>query len=352
MLTAPLGLTVSAASLKPDLPDPAQSARDEAELYGLEGEIVSINDRLGQLESQRAQSAKQRGEVQRRIEQLAAASRALYPKVAASHAEYVRKQVALKEAIARDYQGETPGAVMMLAESGSVSETLARSKYRNIVTAHVEELAAAAEQARATLRQRKDELDAQKQEAELLKKQLDQIGRSVAYQEVENEELLANRHNEAGYLAERIKRSKAAEDALLDAAGGNAIWGVFTEGAAVRQGEVIGYEGSTGFSTGCHTHFSTIKDGRWNNPELFWGVLRRPSGQLIQPYGMTEWARRGVYGGGIHNGIDIVQGCGRPVRAAADGTIIRDNRTDGSGFGHYVMIRHKDGLITLYGHLI
>lgn len=355
MLAAPLTVTVSAASPRPDprtLPDPAQTARDEVELYGLEGEIVSINDRLGQLESQYGQAAQQRQEAQRQIARLTAESTALYPKVVALHADYVRKQSALKEAITRDYQGRPPGAVMMLAESGSVSDTLARAKYRNLVTSHVEELAEHAEQARTQLQQRKDELDAQKREAELLQKQLDEIGYSLAAQESETKELLANRGNEADYLAARIARSKSAEEALLNAAGGNAIWGTFTEGVKVRQGDVIGHEGSTGFSTGCHTHFSTIKDGRWHNPESFWSVLRRPNGQLIQPYGLTDWAKRGVYGGNIHNGIDIVQGCGAPVRAAADGTVIRDNRTDGSGFGHYVMIRHGDGLVTLYGHLI
>jgi murein DD-endopeptidase MepM/ murein hydrolase activator NlpD len=67
---------------------------------------------------------------------------------------------------------------------------------------------------------------------------------------------------------------------------------------------------------------------------------------------MTDWAKGGAYGGNIHNGMDYVQGCGSPIRAAADGNVVRDNRTDGSGFGHYIMIRHDNGLMTLYGHMI
>ena len=37
-------------------------------------------------------------------------------------------------------------------------------------------------------------------------------------------------------------------------------------GAHVSRGEVIGYVGSTGYSTGCHLHFMVIANGRTTNP--------------------------------------------------------------------------------------
>ena len=37
-------------------------------------------------------------------------------------------------------------------------------------------------------------------------------------------------------------------------------------GARVSRGEVIGYVGSTGYSTGCHLHFMVIANGRTTNP--------------------------------------------------------------------------------------
>ena len=40
-------------------------------------------------------------------------------------------------------------------------------------------------------------------------------------------------------------------------------------GAAVQTGQVIGYEGNTGRSTGCHLHWSVQVQGAWKNPRLF-----------------------------------------------------------------------------------
>jgi murein DD-endopeptidase MepM/ murein hydrolase activator NlpD len=42
-----------------------------------------------------------------------------------------------------------------------------------------------------------------------------------------------------------------------------------SRGQVVNTGQVIGYEGSTGFSTGCHLHFATNAYGVWENPRLF-----------------------------------------------------------------------------------
>lgn len=350
LLATPLAMNVSAA----EVPNPAQIGRDQAHLDGLEGEITSINGRLKQLDGQAAAARTQRDRATQEIDRLAAASQDLLPKIEAQTAEYERKKAALKEAISQDYQRRQPGAVMMLAESGSVSDTMVRTKYRNLVSSHVDELARAAAASADTLRQQKEQYDSQKRDAELAQRQVQEISSGLASQEAEGKELLANRSNEASYVAGRIEQARVAQQKLLnETAGGNATWGTYSSGESVAAGAVIGFEGSTGHSTGCHTHFSVISGGRWVNPQSYLGgALARPNGRQTQGYGMTSWAKSGAYGGSIHNGIDFVQGCGSPVRAAAAGTIIRDTRSDNSGFGHYVMIRHADGLITLYGHLI
>jgi murein DD-endopeptidase MepM/ murein hydrolase activator NlpD len=37
-------------------------------------------------------------------------------------------------------------------------------------------------------------------------------------------------------------------------------------GGSVARGQLIGYSGTTGYSTGCHLHFETLEDGRFVNP--------------------------------------------------------------------------------------
>lgn len=51
-----------------------------------------------------------------------------------------------------------------------------------------------------------------------------------------------------------------------------------------------------------------------------------------------------------HYGTDLDLSVGDPVYACFDG-IVRINKYDRSGYGNYVMIRHYNGLETLYGHL-
>ncbi len=51
-----------------------------------------------------------------------------------------------------------------------------------------------------------------------------------------------------------------------------------------------------------------------------------------------------------HYGTDIKLNTGDSVRTVFDG-IVRIKKYDPSGYGYYVLVRHKNGLETLYGHL-
>jgi murein DD-endopeptidase MepM/ murein hydrolase activator NlpD len=63
---------------------------------------------------------------------------------------------------------------------------------------------------------------------------------------------------------------------VIDHGGGVQTWYwhittqiVVRPGQVVNTGQVIGYEGTTGFSTGCHLHFATNVNGVWENPRAF-----------------------------------------------------------------------------------
>ena len=39
----------------------------------------------------------------------------------------------------------------------------------------------------------------------------------------------------------------------------------------IERGQLIGYVGTTGRSTGCHLHFATLNDGQYVNPRIWIG---------------------------------------------------------------------------------
>lgn len=65
-------------------------------------------------------------------------------------------------------------------------------------------------------------------------------------------------------------------------------------------------------------------------------------GEVTSPFGLRRWR--------WHYGDDIRLRVGDTVRAAFDG-IVRIAKYDRYGYGNYVLIRHYNGLETLYGHL-
>ncbi len=54
--------------------------------------------------------------------------------------------------------------------------------------------------------------------------------------------------------------------------------------------------------------------------------------------------------GRMHKGLDVKVFIGDTIRAAFDG-IIRVVNYEAAGYGNYVVIRHKNGLETIYGHM-
>lgn len=224
---------------------------------------------------------------------------------------------------------------------------------------HVAQIFNQVDFAKKELEDKKLALEGQKSELAVLKGE----------QESEKKTLQTNKNQQNRLLSESQKKEQNY-DALADAAEEkkrkfNAelakyirSGGIFVSKGPVKKGDVVGYMGSTGFSTGAHLHFETIKNGNFQNPRSNIPPLSWPfaSFKVTQEFG-ANWktrSKRWAYANG-HTGIDIVadDGYKTAVRAAGDGTIIEqpEGRYNAGGYGFYTMIDHGDGLITLYGHL-
>ncbi|MDD5152749.1 MAG: M23 family metallopeptidase, partial [Candidatus Pacebacteria bacterium] len=75
--------------------------------------------------------------------------------------------------------------------------------------------------------------------------------------------------------------------------------------------------------------------------------------RITQLFGKTVDSVR-LYASGTHNGVDFAADVGTPVKAMLGGTVAGTGDTDitcaGASFGKWVLIRHKDGLASLYAH--
>ncbi|TSC61950.1 MAG: peptidase m23 [Parcubacteria group bacterium Athens0416_74] len=84
------------------------------------------------------------------------------------------------------------------------------------------------------------------------------------------------------------------------------------------------------------------------------GVLRWPLDNVFvtQQFGKTSSSGR-LYKSGTHDGIDLRASIGTPVRASLTGTVLEVNHgaVRNCQYGKWVLVKHGNGLATLYAHL-
>ncbi len=88
------------------------------------------------------------------------------------------------------------------------------------------------------------------------------------------------------------------------------------------------------------------------------GILSWPIDviKITQKFGYTDFAKNNpVYNGNGHNGVDFCASVGTPIKASLTGTVMATGNTDlacpWASYGKWVVIKHYNGLSTLYAHL-
>lgn len=76
--------------------------------------------------------------------------------------------------------------------------------------------------------------------------------------------------------------------------------------------------------------------------------------RINQRFGKTAGAKQ-LYVSGSHNGVDFQASIGTAVKSAASGTVIGAGDTDATcpraSFGRWVLVKHTNGLASIYAHL-
>jgi len=87
------------------------------------------------------------------------------------------------------------------------------------------------------------------------------------------------------------------------------------------------------------------------------GVLSWPLDKvhITQYFGNTKFAKSGGYNGSGHNGMDFRASQGTKVKAALTGVVTAVGNTDAVpgcySYGKFLLIKHNNGLTTLYAHM-
>lgn len=102
---------------------------------------------------------------------------------------------------------------------------------------------------------------------------------------------------------------------------------------------------------------SELYEYEWNNRWAHAKVMNVPSYYKIDLRNFSMPVKRnmitskcGPRWGRNHNGVDIKAYLGDTIYSAFDG-VVRVVRNDPKGYGNFVVVRHHNGLETVYGHL-
>jgi len=286
------------------------------------------------------------------------------------------------------YKSREVNPILVIFGSSTFNSLIQKAEYLQQIEIQDNKLLNEMENTKKSYDNQKDLFENKRQEEEQLKAQLldekanlDTYKAQLDNQKHEKQRLLEITQNDESKYAKLLEEAQKE----LDQISGAVRVLKYQNGEKVNKGDLIGYQGNSGYSSGEHLHFGVYKyssfndiDG-WNwyysnyidpknvleKKNVYWdtgcespgnretgkGDWRWPisSPTISQGFGHTCWSDR-FYNGNPHPAYDMYGSYGTPIYAAEDGEAYFCRNCLGDG-GNGVFIFHDDGYMSLYWHL-
>lgn len=280
----------------------------------------------------------------------------------------------VKERIVATYQQGFVSDLELVLSADNFSDLILRLQYLKQVQENDKKILASLQETKSNYANQKDEREAKQAAIEENKKKLEGFKSNLDTQKLDKQRFLDITKNDETRFQQLLAQA-LAEKKAISAAFSEAISRLNSgEGESISEGQTIatvGNSGSPTCSTGAHLHFMVTKDGStqdpanylkdvspgWDNPDprsSYTGSWNWPISNptVNQIYGKSYYVTHlGWYGGGIHDGIDMVGSSA--IKAPRAGKLILGSTHCGSSVLKYAALKHNDdsGIITLYLHI-
>lgn len=295
-----------------------------------QGESKTLKATLETLELSRKKLVKQIDSTNLKIKQASYTIENTKKKITQTESTIDKNRAGLAELVKTQYTNEKSMPLLMevINPNAKISDVLDELKRSQDMSSRLQVHLADLKSAQNSLEETKTEFEKQRTALEKLQDTLTDQRYLVEQNKQEKNKLLVETKNKETAFQQLLSERKKKKTEL--------------------EREVLDYEAK----------ISTLVDVS-KLPKYGKGVLKPPVNdvKITQYFGTTAFSTKNpqVYNGMGHNGVDFGVPSGTAVYSAAPGTVVATGDTDlqcsGVSYGRFVLVRHGNGLTTLYAHL-